>query len=66
MPVLRLFAAFVAALFLAALPLQAGAQAYEAHLSPEPATAADLCALGPCREVVPGATGFSPRMGQPP
>jgi NosR/NirI family nitrous oxide reductase transcriptional regulator len=66
MPVVRLIAAFVAALFLGALPLQAAAQAYEAHLSPELATAADLCALVPCREVFPGATGFSPRMGQPP
>ncbi|MEH0164757.1 4Fe-4S binding protein [Paucibacter sp. JuS9] len=73
MPVVRQFAAslrVLAALFLALL-LQIGAQsamaqAYEAHLPADLATAADLCALVPCAEVFPGASSFSPRKGQPP
>ncbi|MBA4343709.1 MAG: 4Fe-4S binding protein [Methylibium sp.] len=72
MPVIRQFAAslrVLAALFLALLlPIgvqPALAQAYEAHLPDDLATAADLCALVPCAEVFPGATSFSPRKGQP-
>ncbi len=44
----------------------AGSQAYEAHLPPDLATASDLCARVPCKEVFPGATSFSLRKGQPP
>lgn len=43
-----------------------GAQAYEAELPAGLATATDMCALLPCRDVFPGATGFSERKGQPP
>ncbi len=42
------------------------AQAYEAKLPDDLATAPDLCALVPCKEVFPGATSFSSRKGQPP
>nr|WP_116370416.1 NosR/NirI family protein [Cupriavidus taiwanensis] len=45
-------------------PSHAGA--YEAELPPQLATAPDLCALVPCAQVLPGATNFSSRMGQPP
>lgn len=44
----------------------ARAAAYEAALPPGLAEAADLCALLPCAEVLPGATSFSHRKGQPP
>ena len=60
------------ALSLAALAVQAagqgagGSQAYEAPLPPGLATAKDMCALLPCKDVFPGATSFSERMGQPP
>jgi NosR/NirI family nitrous oxide reductase transcriptional regulator len=60
--------AFVATLAPAA-PIGAGAggsQAYEAELPPGLATAKDMCALLPCRDVFPGAASFSERMGQPP
>jgi NosR/NirI family nitrous oxide reductase transcriptional regulator len=63
-------AAFVAAFFFvlgAPLVAQAEAQgAYEAHLPAELATARDMCALLPCKEVFPGALEFSERMGSPP
>ena len=72
----RLAAAFFGLLSLASLspvtqaaPHAAGtggAQAYEAQLPPELASAPDLCALVPCKDVFPGATGFSTRKGQPP
>ncbi len=39
--------------------------AYEAKLAPEVDTAPDLCAHVPCAEVLPGATSFSERKGQP-
>jgi len=63
------FLALPLAAFFMALSLwanQARAQAYEAKLPAELATAADLCALVPCQEVFPGATSFSSRKGQPP
>jgi len=53
----------------AGLLLGAGAAragAYEAHLPEDLATAPDLCARVPCTEVLPGATTFSERKGQPP
>ena len=43
-----------------------GSQAYEANLPPDLATAPDMCALVPCKDVFPGATSFSQRKGQPP
>ncbi|MCD6671415.1 MAG: 4Fe-4S binding protein [Burkholderiaceae bacterium] len=42
------------------------ASAYEAKLPPDLATAPDLCARVPCRDVLPAATTFSERKGQPP
>lgn len=47
-------------------PAFAHAGAYEAELPADLATAKDLCALVPCAEVLPGATSFSERTGQPP
>jgi NosR/NirI family nitrous oxide reductase transcriptional regulator len=40
--------------------------AYEAKLPPEVNTAPALCNYVPCTEVLPGATSFSERKGQPP
>ena len=42
------------------------AEAYEAKLPDDLATAADLCSRVPCAEVFPGAASFSERKGQPP
>lgn len=42
------------------------AGAYEAKLPPELFTAADMCRYAPCADVMPGATRFSERKGQPP
>src|SRR5512145_1577886 len=42
-----------------------GETAYEANLPPELSTAAALCEHVPCGEVLPGATHFSERKGQP-
>lgn len=42
------------------------AGAYEAKLSEEIFSAPDLCAHAPCTDVIPGATAFSQRKGQPP
>ena len=44
----------------------AAAGAYEAELPADLATARDMCALVPCKDVFPGATHFSERKGQPP
>ncbi len=44
----------------------AAATAYEAALPEDLASAPDLCARVPCREVMPQATSFSVRKGQPP
>ncbi|MBV2265113.1 MAG: NosR/NirI family protein [Thauera sp.] len=49
------------------LPQSASAEsAYEAKLPPEVNTAPALCDYVPCKEVLPGATSFSERKGQPP
>jgi len=64
----RKLAAPLAALILS-LGLGQGAafaDAYEAKLPDDLATAADLCARVPCAEVFPRATSFSERKGQPP
>ena len=42
------------------------AGAYEAALPPNLESAADLCALAPCKDVLPAAEAFSSRKGQPP
>lgn len=44
----------------------AQATIYDTELPPQLATDPDLCAYAPCREVMPGADSFSPRMGRPP
>ncbi|WP_116383918.1 4Fe-4S binding protein [Cupriavidus taiwanensis] len=61
-----LFAVLAAWLLSLGLVSPAHAGAYEAELPPQLATAPDLCALVPCAQVLPGATHFSARMGQPP
>mgnify|MGYP000669206568 CR=1 FL=1 len=53
-------------LLLCAQSVRALAGAYDAHLPDDLSTAPDLCARVPCRDVLPGATGFSERKGQPP
>jgi NosR/NirI family nitrous oxide reductase transcriptional regulator len=42
-----------------------GEGGYEAPLPAQLATDPDLCAYVPCRDVLPGAAGFSHRMGKP-
>jgi len=69
MTLLRRGAAALGIVFALALALwapRAQANAYEAALPANLATAADLCALVPCTEVFPGAIHFSERKGQPP
>jgi len=41
------------------------ASSYDAALPPQLFTDPDLCAYAPCREVLPGADGFSVRKGRP-
>ena len=57
-------------LILALMVISPGARAasgtYEAELPAGLATAKDMCALLPCKDVFPGATHFSERKGQPP
>ncbi len=64
------FAAFCLALFsvlvLSVPHARAATGAYEAELPPNLATAPDMCALLPCKDVFPGAGHFSQRKGQPP
>ena len=62
----RRAAALLAALALLVLPGPLSAGAYEAKLPDDLATAPDLCARVACNEVMPGATAFSERKGQPP
>ncbi|MCL4184531.1 MAG: 4Fe-4S binding protein [Burkholderiaceae bacterium] len=62
----RCLAALLAAVLLLAHAQDARADAYEAKLPEDLATAPDLCARVPCRDVLPGATAFSERKGQPP
>lgn len=69
MTLLRRGAAALGMVFVLALTgwsPRAQANAYEAALPAELASAADMCALVPCTEVFPGATHFSERKGQPP
>jgi NosR/NirI family nitrous oxide reductase transcriptional regulator len=46
-------------------PLGAQTTSYEAELPAALATDPHLCAHVPCRDVLPGAESFSPRMGRP-
>lgn len=67
----RFLAALWIALILALTAISPRAQAagsgtYEAELPADLATAKDMCALLPCKDVFPGATHFSERKGQPP
>lgn len=48
------------------LAATAHADSYEVHLPPELSTSPRLCDYAPCKEVLPGATSFSERRGQPP
>lgn len=61
-----LIRALLASVFLALSGIAPAAEtAYEAPLPVEVNTAPDLCAHVPCKEVIPGADSFSPRMGKP-
>lgn len=62
----RFAAAAMVALLLVLLAPRVHANAYEAELPANLATARDMCALLPCADVFPGATQFSERKGQPP
>ena len=71
MPKFRLLSVLWVSLLLALTALSPGVQAagsgtYEAELPADLATAKDMCALLPCKDVFPGATHFSERKGQPP
>ena len=71
LPKFRLLSILWVTLIVALTALSQGAQAagtgsYEAELPAELATATDMCALLPCKDVFPGATHFSERKGQPP
>ncbi|MDP2768638.1 MAG: 4Fe-4S binding protein [Giesbergeria sp.] len=71
LPKFRLLSILWVTLIVALTSLSPGAQAagtgsYEAELPAELATAKDMCALLPCKDVFPGATHFSERKGQPP
>ena len=71
LPKFRLLSILWVTLIVALTALSQGAQAagtgsYEAELPAELATAKDMCALLPCKDVFPGATHFSERKGQPP
>ena len=72
LPKFRILSNLWVALWLALASISPGVQAaagngtYEAELPAELATAKDMCALLPCKDVFPGATHFSERKGQPP
>ncbi|BAL24720.1 NosR/NirI family protein [Azoarcus sp. KH32C] len=64
LPVLiRLFLLTIVVFF---APSSAFADTYEAKLPAEMNSSPDLCKYVPCNEVLPGATVFSERKGQPP
>ena len=72
LPKFRLLSILWVTFIVALTALSPGAQAaagngtYEAELPADLATAKDMCALLPCKDVFPGATHFSDRKGQPP
>src|SRR5574337_1053277 len=57
---------FTANIGLLVLAGSAHADSYEAKLPPELTGSPKLCDYAPCQEVLPGATRFSERKGQPP
>ncbi len=59
-------AAFFLVLVFGANSAQASNGAYEAELPAELNTTKNMCALLPCKDVFPGALGFSERLGSPP
>lgn len=59
------FSRFLAALFLLCTWGLAIGNSYEAPLPVQLSTDPDLCAYVPCKDVLPGADSFSPRMGKP-
>ncbi len=64
---LRLIGLLAAAVALATPGLAAvSGQSYEADLPAQLASDPDLCAWVPCKDVMPQADSFSPRMGRPP
>ena len=70
-PKFRLLSILWVALIFVLTALSSGVQAagkgtYEAELPADLATAKDMCALLPCKDVFPGATYFSERKGNPP
>jgi len=58
----RQTAALLACLLLGGTAL---ADTYEVKLPPELATSPRMCDYAPCKDVIPGATAFSERKGQP-
>ncbi len=56
---------FLTMLCLCFAPGLAAAASYEAPLPVQLSTDPDLCAYVPCKDVMPGADSFSPRMGKP-
>lgn len=68
MKALRLLSAIAGKLALCATLLQPAttlADTYEVKLPPELATSPRMCDYAPCKDVIPGATAFSERKGQP-
>jgi len=61
----RPIACFLAILCFYCAPGLAVAGSYEAPLPVQLSTDPDLCAYVPCKDVMPGADGFSKRMGKP-
>ncbi len=57
---------FATALATFLLVVGAHADTYDVKLPPELSTSPRMCDFAPCREVIPGATSFSERKGQPP
>ncbi|WP_398305493.1 4Fe-4S binding protein [Zoogloea sp.] len=56
----------LATLAVGLLPLSTAlADTYEVKLPPELATSPRMCDYAPCKDVIPGATAFSERKGQP-
>ena len=64
-PILAALLVWVAAFFTLCTVSMVQASSYEAPLPVELRTDPDLCKWVPCRDVLPGADHFSPRMGRP-